>query len=107
SAAKPVLFPFTYVPGNSTAKALVYWSAQPTITFTAPDAGTPTLDRLLRLTPVEALDGSPATVALDVAVGNGNVECTSCSIYRNVAAGELRLGLLPVPVGLVDVIEFH
>lgn len=109
SPSKPVFFPFTYMPGNSTASAFTVWTTQPTIAFTAPDAGTPPQSRILRLTPVEAMDGTPSTVALDVgaAGGNGNLECTACAVYRSIVAGSLSVALLPPPPGIVEVVEFY
>ena len=109
SASKPVFFPFTYMPGNSTATAFASWTSVPTINFTAPDAGTSTQPRLLRLTPAETLDGTPSTVGLDISGAgvDGNLECTACGVFRVITGGSFALALLPPPPGLVDVVEFY
>lgn len=106
--ADAAFFPFTFVPGNSTANALAVWTLLPTISFSAPDAGTATEPRLLRLTPTQPMDGTPATVALSVAVANSNLECMGCNPFRAIVAGNLRyIENYAFQVQTVDVIEYY
>lgn len=106
--ADAAFFPFTFMPGNSTANALAVWTLLPTISFSAPDAGTAAEPRVLRLTPTQPMDGSPATVALAVAVANSNLECMGCNPFRTIAAGSLRhVPNFAFEVTTVEVIEYY
>jgi len=102
----PAFFPFTYMPGNSTVEVNNAWSVVPSIYFTSEDAGPPRA-RMLRITPSEVLDGTPASVPLNVAISSGNVECLRCDPFRVLSAGSLVLTLLPPPASLVEVIEYY
>ena len=103
----PTFFPFTFMPGNSFA-GTVTGQDPPTIVFGAANAGPAPLRRDLRLRPVSALDGSPATVALDIGgTPAGNLECMNCAPFRYITAGSLVVAALPPPVGVVTVVEYY
>lgn len=78
----------SYTPANSTFSSLAL-SGNPVASFifSASDEAF----RELRLTPVATLDGSATNVNLDIAFGNGNVECFNCSPFRTISAGSLVL----------------
>jgi len=105
--AEGQLFEFTYMPGNSVAFVNTNWSTIPTIYFTSNGAGRPPYARTLRLTPNQVLDGAPTTVPLDVAIGEGNVECIDCDPLRLVVGGSLVYSPLPPAVALVEVVEYY
>jgi hypothetical protein len=101
--------PFTYLAGNTIGFQLVAGDPQPGITFRALNAGGDA-DRDFRVTPTIALDGSVATVPLDLAThgnGSGGVECYNCSFARRIVSGSLVKIVLPPPVALVEVDEFY
>lgn len=107
------MLPFTYVPGNSIAFADHGIPANPaigTLVFRSADAGPPNGARDFRITPVEVLDGTPSTVAVDTgayAHGEVSLECFNCGGTRLVAGGSLVAVMLLPPVALVDVVEFY
>lgn len=88
----------TYMPTNSSESAASIGGAQPTLFFTANDEA----NRVLRMTPTSALDGSASPVSLDVAFLNGNVECFNCSPFRGITAGVLTLTSASPGVTLVS-----
>src|SRR5882672_372845 len=74
----------TYAPANSTASTLLLSGGTvPSFLFSASDEPF----RGLRLTPASLLDGSVASVALDLAQPNGNVECFNCGPFRLISGG--------------------
>jgi hypothetical protein len=91
----------SYTPSNSTFSSLAL-SGNPIASsiFSASDEAF----RELRLTPVAPLDGSATTVNLDVAFGNGNVECFNCSPFRTISAGTLVLSAASPGVTIDSVI---
>ncbi|CAG0954610.1 hypothetical protein BURK1_00386 [Burkholderiales bacterium] len=104
--------PYTYLPGNTPIAYTDagFFSSLPTIIFRSPEGGDGFSPRELRITPVTALDGSPGTVAIDVATaggGSGSLECYNCGGARLIVAGTLQHVMLPPPVALVPVIEFY
>lgn len=114
--AGPSLLAFTYLPGDSVAFSdpSGYYTGgdttRPTIFFNSVAGGDGISSRVLRITPSTTLDGSPTTVPIDLATlysQSGGVECMNCGRARAITGGSLVLTLLPPPVSLVDVIEFH
>jgi len=108
--------PFTYLPGNSIAfnnGGSGYYTANlaaPTIQFRSEAGGNGFQERLLQMTPVAALDGAAATVAIDLATLHGRagaVECFNCGGARTIEAGSLVLALFPLPLSPDEVVEFH
>ena len=103
--------PFTYLPGNSVAFTSVgYYSPVPTIVISSDDGGNGYQARELRITPVATLDGSPASVAVDIATAHGRsggVECYNCSYARFLVSGTINLSMLPPPIAIIPVIEFY
>jgi hypothetical protein len=78
----------SYTPANSASSLpTLTGGPQPSVVFAATDQA----NRVLRLTPAVALDGSSSPVALATGFGNGNVECFNCSPFRNITAGSLTL----------------
>jgi hypothetical protein len=89
----------SYTPANSTVSTLLLiGGTQPSLLFHATDE----FPRELRLTPVSALDGSVASVNLDVAFVDGNVECFNCSPFRPITTGSLVLTSAAPAVTLVS-----
>lgn len=107
------MLPFTYMPGDSVAYADHQIPADPaigTLIFRSAEGGEPFGERDLRITPLQVLDGTPSTVGIDLAPhahGVGSLECFNCGSVRVIATGSLSVVMLPPPVALVDVIEFH
>ncbi len=101
---------FTYVPGNSAAYVVMQGDPQPAFVFRSPEAGGEGVARDLRITPVAALNGTTAPVAINLATlfaGSGSLECYNCGFARVIVAGSLVLVALPPPVALVEVDEFY
>ncbi len=104
--------PFTYLPGDSIAYVSTGWAADPaavTLNFRSVEGGISVGTRDLRITPLAPLDGALATVGIDIetSLGGGGVECFNCHPSRQVVAGTLTRLLLPPPVALVPIVEFH
>ncbi|HEX6795275.1 MAG TPA: Ig-like domain-containing protein [Casimicrobiaceae bacterium] len=59
-------------------------------------------NRQLRLTPAGPLDGSAASVNIDVAFVNGNVECFNCSPFRPITAGTFAITSANPTIALVS-----
>jgi Repeat of unknown function (DUF5648) len=107
------MLPFTYMPGDSIFYSDHGFPADPaigTLIFSSEEGGDGFGQRQLRITPLEVLDGTPSTVGIDLqphAHGVGSLECFNCGGVRLIAGGSLTVVLLPPPVALVDVVEFH
>jgi hypothetical protein len=105
------LLPFTYLPGDSNAYASTGFNGTAyTIFFNSQEGGDNGYDRQLRITPVIELAGSGSSIPIDLATlgaGAGSIECYNCLYPRRIVSGSLTRVLLPPPVALVDVVEFH
>jgi hypothetical protein len=89
----------SYTPANSTASTLLLLgNSVPSFLFHAADD----FPRELRLTPASVLDGTAASVTLDLLQASGNVECFNCSPFRPMSGGSLVLTSAQSTVTLVS-----
>ena len=104
------LLAFTYVPGDSIvirAGSPLYTNAA-YIEFRSQPGGNGVDPRVLRIMPFWDFDVIPVPSSVDVVlIADVSGERIGNSPSRAIVAGRIDRTLLPVPVGLVDVIEFY
>ena len=107
----PQLLGFSYMPGNSTTYTYLQTAGQElTLAFDSEPGGMPPANRQLRITPSTPLDGTSATVQINLATAanqSGGVECFNCGFARAIVAGSLKLTMLPPPIAVVEIDEFY
>jgi hypothetical protein len=104
------LLAFTYVPGDSIvirAGSPLYTNAS-YIEFRSQPGGNGIDPRVLRIMPFWDFDVIPVPSSVDVVlIPDVSGERIGTAPSRAIVAGRIDRTLLPVPVGLVDVIEFY